>query len=104
MNQVSIEQLGNHYLNEVQYPSTDTEQWMAYLCLNHLFPSTTYWSMDGYHVHALVDYEKNILWEGDKIMTTDRGEILRGARCFHHCTTRDIVAEWKKTVYLLEEI
>lgn len=100
---VTTELIGKHYLNEVQYSSQDSEQWLASLCLRNLYPSTTYWSMDGYHVHALVDYERNILWEGDEITTTDRSELLRGVKNFHHCTAQEIVSEWKKTIKLLEE-
>lgn len=100
---VTIEQIGKHYLSEVQRPSQDSEQWLASLCLRNLFPSTTYWSMDGYHVHALVDYDRNILWEDDKITTTDRSELIRGVKYFHHCTAQEIVSEWKKTIQLLEE-
>lgn len=100
---VTTEQIGNHYLSEVQHPSQDSEQWLAYLCLSNLFPKTSYWSMDGYHVHALVDYDKNILWEGDKITTTDRAQLLRGVKYFDHCTAQEIVLEWKRTVKLLEE-
>lgn len=100
---VTTEQIGKHYLNEVQCPSQDSEQWLASLCLRNLFPSTTYWSMDGYHVHALVDYDMNILWEGDEITTTDRSELIRGVKNFYKCTAHEIVLEWKTTINLLEE-
>ena len=100
---VTTEQIGKHYLNEVQHPSQDSEQWLASLCLRNLSPSTTYWSMDGYHVHALVDYDRNILWEDDKITTTDRSELIRGVKHFHKCTAQEIALEWKTTINLLEE-
>lgn len=103
MSNVTIEQIGTHCLQENQYPSSDKEQWMAYLCLNHLFPTTKYWSMDGYHVHALVDYEHNILWEEDKITTTDRQEVIQGVNYFHYCSTEEIVKVWKQTIALLKE-
>lgn len=99
---VTTELIGKHYLSEVQRPSQDSEQWLASLCLRNLYPATTYWSMDGYHVHALVDYDRNILWEGDKITTTDRAELIRGVKHFHKCTAQEIVLEWKTTINLLE--
>ena len=99
----TIEQIGGHYLSEVQYPSQDSEQWLAWLCLNNLYPTTGYWNMDGYHIHTLVDYDRNILREDDKITTTDRSELLRGVKHFHKCTAQEIVLEWKTTINLLEE-
>lgn len=103
MNKISIEQIGEHYLSEVQQPSTDSEQWLAWLCLNNLYPTTSYWSMDGYHVDALVDYGKNILWERDRITTTDRAELLFGVKNFYHCTSGEIVRQWKKVIEILKE-
>ena len=98
MNKISVEQIGKHYLSEVQHASSDSEQWLAWLCLNNLYPTTKYWSMDGYHVHALVDYSRNILWEHDKIMTTDRAEVLLEVKNFYKATSSEIVQQWKRII------
>lgn len=95
-------QIGVHYLNEVQYPSKDSEQWLAYLCLSNIFQSTSYWSIDGYHVAAIVDYGRDMLWEYDKITSIDRSEVIGCAKSLHEATAREIVLEWKRTIELIE--
>lgn len=90
----SFEILGRHYFDEVQQPSSDSNAWLAYLVLLVLHKNTSYWTYDGYHVDALVDYSKNTLWEGNKITTTCRKVLYKQVQCLSQASTREIVKEW----------
>lgn len=91
----SLEILGKHYLDEVQKPSIDSDAWLAYLVLKQVYSTTSYWSYDGYHVHALVDYSRDMLWEDNKITSTDRTVLYKVVSCFSKASTKEIVKEWE---------
>lgn len=94
----NFELLGNHYFSEVLHPSSDSNAWLAYLVLKELYPSTTYWSYDGYHVDALVDYDRCILWEGNWIKLVDRTVMYKKVKCLHKASTVEILKEWREVI------
>lgn len=91
----NFEILGRHYFDEVLQPSIDSESWLAYLVLRRLYKSTSYWSYDGYHVDALVDYNKDVLWEDNWIKSTDRTVLYKEVNYLCEASTNEIVKEWK---------
>ena len=93
-----FEALGRHYFDEVLHPSLDSKVWLAYLVLNKVYPSLGYWSYDGYHVDALVDYERNLLWEDNLITSTDRKIIFAEVPYLSCITTTEIVKVWEIVV------
>ena len=96
-----FESLGEHYFNEVLHPSLDSKVWLAYLVLNRIYPSLGYWSYDGYHVDALVDYENNLLWEDNLIKSTDRKILFAEVPYLHEITTVQIVDAWRSVLQSL---
>ena len=96
-----FESLGEHYFNEVLRPSLDSKVWLAYLVLNRIYPSLGYWSYDGYHVDALVDYERNLLWEDNLIKSKDRKVVYAEVPYLHEITTVQIVDAWRSVLQSL---
>lgn len=90
----TFELLGEHYFNEIVNPSFDSDRWLAYLVLKQRHPTVSYWSYDGYHVDAIVDYTLNILWEDSSIKSADRVIVYKDVPDFFVCNTRCIVQEW----------
>lgn len=93
MNKFEI--LGRHYFDEVQRPSRDSNLWLSYLVLREIYPDLTYWSYDGYHVDALVDYSRNILWDCSKITSVDRCIVNKEVINLYYASTEYIVKEMK---------
>lgn len=96
-----FESLGEHYFNEVINPSLDSKVWLAYLVLNRVYPSLGYWSYDGYHVDALVDYERTLLWEDTFITSPDRKILFAEVPYLHEITTVQIVEIWRSVLQSL---
>ncbi len=96
-----FESLGEHYFDEVLNPSLDSKVWLAYLVLNRIYHSLGYWSYDGYHVDALVDYERNLLWEDELITSTDRKVVHAEVPSLHEITTVQIVKVWRSVLQAL---
>lgn len=51
----------SHFLDQTLFPSSDKELWLSYLVLKSKYPNITYWSYDGFHVDAIVDYEIKLI-------------------------------------------
>jgi len=51
----------SHFLDQTLFPSSDKELWLSYLVLKSKYPNITYWSYDGFHVYAIVDYEMKLI-------------------------------------------
>lgn len=93
-----FELLGIHYFNEVLKPSRDSNSWLAYLVLREIYPSINYWSYDGFHVDALVDYSRNILWEDDEVKSIDRSVVYRDVQYLYTSSTEYILQEWVRNI------
>lgn len=63
MSKDNLEQknLLSHFLDQTLFPSSDKELWLSYLVLKSKYPNITYWSFDGFHVDAIVDYEMKLI-------------------------------------------
>lgn len=64
-------------IHESFIPGEDRDQFLAYMILCQKYPNLTYQSHDGYTCHALVDYSKDICWDGKKIFKWSTKETIR---------------------------
>lgn len=90
--------LEGHLINEAYSPSTDHEAWVAYLVLSQRYPKLTYWSFDGYHVHALADYTKDLVWRDNKVIKWSTREELETIQNFYDSPTSYITNTWVQIV------
>lgn len=70
--------------------------WLAYLCLREIYPRVSYWSYDGYHVDALIDYDRGILWEDTCVSSIDRKTRYLTVPSIYKLTTSQIITIWKR--------
>lgn len=87
-----------HIINEAYTPSVDNQAWVAYLVLHQQYPKLTYWSRDGYHVHALADYSKDIVWRDTEIIKWSTKEILKSVPDFNTSPTHIITNTWQQVI------
>lgn len=86
-----------HIVENTLFPQPDSNQFTAYLILSRKYPNLTYWSMDGYSCDALADYDKNIVWETDRIIDWSTKEVIgKTPKPFWDCTTPEIVDVWMR--------
>jgi hypothetical protein len=92
--------LERHTIDEAFNPSADTEQWLAFIILNHLNPNLTYLSWDGYHCHGLADHSVGIMWQ-DNWMKDTKTNLRLPAPDFTMQNKTTIVNLWTQ---LIQEI
>jgi len=90
--------LEGHLINEAFTPSLDHNAWVAYLVLNQRYPKLTYWSYDGYHVHALADYTNDLVWRDNKLIRWSTKEELVTIQEFCDSPTSYITNTWVRVV------
>ena len=87
--------LEQHVLEQTLFPSEDSEQWLAFVCLKEIYPSLTYWSYDGYYCHALADYSVNLVWLKDEIIDWSTKEVLHKTdKMFWDSSRAEICKVW----------
>ena len=86
-----------HMITEAYTPSTDSKAWVAYLVLHRRYPKLTYWSWDGYHVHALADYSRDIVWRDKEIIKWSTKEVIHIVEDFNTSSTDYITNTWNNT-------
>lgn len=95
MNKISDKLFKQHIIENTLFPQPDSNQFTAYLILQQKYPHLTYWSIDGYSCDALADYDKNIVWETDRIIDWSTKEVIgKTPKPFWDCTTPEIVDVW----------
>ena len=85
-------------IKEAYSASLDHSAWYAFLVLQNEYNSLTYWSMDGYHVHALADYSRDIVWLDASIVRWSTKEVMETVDDFYTCSTQVITNTWKQAV------
>lgn len=90
--------LERHSIAETFNPSSDHEQWMAFIVLNHLYPSLTYLSWDGYNCHGLADHSLGVIWQGQTVKNTKTNSQVFTVPEFTTLNKTDIVHVWTQAI------